>query len=120
MRGLVMTPRSVYHGQSCPHCGRRIQMGRAFVGTTLYVDPSNAAWVKTQRTPHVGIGIYVGGTQSHVETRADRELEIRVAYHRKCLEKVLAKSPLDPEESAEALNDYREKLLERYVGGGSQ
>lgn len=95
-----MTPRSVYRGRICPHCGRRIGNGRAFIGATFYVDPSFPSYIRTQRAP--------------LAHQSDREVEMRVAYHRVCVEAVLAKSPLDPEQSIEQLHEYRERLLDRY------
>jgi hypothetical protein len=46
----------------------------------------------------------------------ENEIVVRVAWHRRCLEKILTnpKGPYDPEVIASMYDEYREKLLERF------
>lgn len=94
-----MSHRSVYRGESCMHCGQRIAVGRAFFGSTYYVDPKYPDWVRAYRVN---------------KRDADRQVEIRIAYHRTCIERVLTNAPVDREQAIEQLETYRERLLEQY------
>lgn len=103
-----MGRRSVYHGLACFHCGDRIKDGRAAIVSTYYVHPrhdeENKGWVSAYSRLRFLAKHGVEMT----------ELEVRIAYHRRCVERILAKAPLEPEEEAKRFDSYRDNLLERY------
>lgn len=127
-----MTRRSVYMGLDCLHCGKRITVGRSFLGSTYYVTPPGNG----RRHPHVSAysmermlrknsignflnaaalqGMRASNTTNQVAVAADEaELEIRIAYHRACVERIVANAPDDPAEFQVKFDEYRAGLLEQ-------
>lgn len=100
-----MNRRSRYRGKDCFHCHRPIRDGQAALASTYYVRPtSKRPWVSSQSHGRYGAG--------WSEDLA--ELELRIVYHRVCVEKILANAPLDDEVALHQFNEYRDQLLVRY------
>lgn len=75
MRGLKMSSRSVYFGLTCEKCAQKVKNGEPFLGTTLFVDVLRKA-VRHFRT-------------------ANADLEIRLVWHRRCMDRILENTPVD-------------------------
>lgn len=112
MRVVRMNPRSRYHGMPCMHCHRKVATGRVALCSTyfLLVDPakSRSVYLTTQSKKRwltkKGFTIVEGFM----------ELQVRVVYHRACLEKILTGSAEDPEKVASRFEVYRGELAEEY------
>ena len=98
MRLLRMNGRSRYKGLSCLHCHKPVKDGRAVLCSTYYIrgDGRPGDRVTTYSTIRIG-----------------PEWMIRIVYHRKCMEGILARGPLDPEVEASMFDEYRARLVER-------
>lgn len=107
MRLIRMSERSVYHGLSCLHCHKRVAVGRACLTSTFYVTPGRP-WVRTQSLQHT---LDQWGMEPDGE-----EMQLRVVYHRACIEKILKRGPDDPAIDVAAFDEYRAALLERTAG----
>lgn len=100
-----MNRRSRYRGRSCFHCHRPVKDGQAALASTYYVRPtSKRPWVSSQSRGRFG-----ADWDNDVA-----ELELRIVYHRACIEQILTRTPLDPEDELAQFNEYRHKLLVRY------
>lgn len=100
-----MNRRSVYRGATCLYCHRKIRDGRAAIASTYYIrNDSKRPFVTTQSR-----GKFLAGYDDNLA-----ELELRIVYHRSCIEKVLANTPLEPEQEQANFDEYRQNLLVRY------
>lgn len=98
-----MSPRSVYKGRYCLHCHKPVQDGRAVLASTYYIIPTRTTpIVRTQRQNYGLVGL------------DEDEIEMRVVYHRSCIEKILSHAPLEPEVEQANFDDYRNQLLVRF------
>lgn len=103
-----MNARSRYAGTHCMHCHQRVAKGRAALASTYYVNPEQPYYITAYsrlRTPWLNRVAVV------------EELELRVVYHRACIEKILAHAPEDPTPAATRFERYRDGLVQRYVDG---
>lgn len=105
-----MNRRSRYrHDNYCPHCGKPIADGRVALATTLYVhnarsgDPRFRNRYKDRQ--------WVSNSGNVVD-----DVVVRVAYHRLCIEKILASGPQDLEIEKQMFEEYKEALIRRLEG----
>ena len=120
MRLVRMNKRSRYRGLDCMYCNQLIVDDRVAACSTLYVypleDQPGQAFVFSFSVKDM-IARKIGYVRKvHNRVKDGEELVVRVAWHRKCLEKILTnpKSPLDPAVAASMYEEYREQLLERF------
>lgn len=121
MRGLKIGKRSVYRGLKCMHCHRKVTEGRAVLASTFYVcagypnavhTQSQSHWLKRQiygQSP-----VYNPQTMAQMDDHLYDEIEVRVVYHRCCIEKILLGAPVDPEVEEADFDAYRAGLMERF------
>lgn len=114
MRGLKMTSRSVYHGQYCLYCHHKVKVGRAMVASTYYVCPMYPTMIGTQSQRAWLIRAAAALPGGHWDDPRFKEMQVRVVYHRACLERVLATAPVDPEVEQADFDAYRLELLDRF------
>lgn len=130
MRGLKIGKRSVYRGLKCMHCHRKVHDGSAVLASTFYVcarypklvhTQSQGNWLK--RSIMFGTGRTVGKVSTsgypvpvtfNIDDVIDDEIEVRVVYHRRCIEKILLRAPVDPEVEEADFDAYRLALMERF------
>ncbi len=122
MRLIRMNKRSRYKGLSCMYCNKYIEDDRVALCSTLYVYPD---------TPHAydppagtewwepfsfSVRDMVKRKHDDYDENMDREVRVKVGWHRLCLEKILAnpKGPYDPATVATMYEEYRASLLERF------
>jgi hypothetical protein len=100
-----MSRRSVYRGAYCLYCHKPIKEGRAALASTYYViNDIRRPMVHTQSRLR-----YLTNWQDTI-----KELELRVVYHRACIERILSHAPLEPEVDTMHFEDYRAALLARF------
>lgn len=116
MRGIVMNDRSRYAGANCMHCHQRIAKGRAAVASTYYVSPAQPYYISAYSRKHATAKL-IGLTAIWNNDPVDKELELRIVYHRACIEKILRNAPEDPIPAASRFQRYRDGLVRRYVDG---
>lgn len=105
-----MSERSVYYGQSCLHCHKRIALRRACFVTTYFVTPGRS-WVRTQAMK--GKRDTLGLWEDHED-----EMQLRIVYHRACIEGIMRRGPNDPAIEVAEFNEYRAALIERLDRAG--
>lgn len=106
-----MNRRSRYHGVHCASCSKAIATGRVAFCTTFYV-PSNQDVVVSPST-HSMTNKFKKNLKGWKFPVA--EIEVQVAFHRRCLERLLKGAPREPDEAQERFDNYRAELLERYA-----
>lgn len=119
MRGLRIGKRSVYRGLKCLHCHRKVTDGRAVLASTYYVCAGYPSSVHTQSQGHwlkrqIFHGHSVYAASSGYDDHLYDEIQVRVVYHRRCIEKILFGAPVDPEVEEADFDAYRAGLLERF------
>lgn len=127
MRLVRMNKRSRYRGLDCMYCNQLIVDDRVAVCSTLYVYPlenmpgeaftfSFSVKDMVERKMGVSPSAQARKRAAFARITGDDEIVIRVAWHRLCLEKILAnpKGPYDPAVVASMYDEYREQLLERF------
>lgn len=111
-----MSDRSRYINSYCMHCHQRIAKGRAALASTYYVNPEQPYYI----TAYSRLSGQIFNRRKSVKWNGDgvdRELELRIVYHRACIEKILGNAPDDPIPAASKFQQYRERLVRRYVDG---
>lgn len=100
MRLIRMNSRSRYKGRQCLHCHKHVADGRVGLASTYYIynHTTGRPWVMTQRLTKM----------------TDPGIEVRVVYHRKCIEKILTNGLLDPEVERTMFEEYRDSLAEQF------
>lgn len=113
MRLVRMNKRSRYKGLDCMYCNRLVVDGRVAVCSTLYVYPNERGGAFTFS---YSVKDMIRRRVAGAEPVSENEIQVRVVWHRKCLEKILTnpRGPFDPEVEASMYDEYREQLLERF------
>lgn len=96
MRLIRMNRRSRYRGKICLHCHHSVRDDQVALASTYYVDPNdNGGPVLSYQTPRSCV-------------------EVKVVYHRKCVDKILMKDMYDRDVEKEMFEEYRNLMIERY------
>lgn len=118
MRLIRMSERSRYRGLECMYCNRKITNGRVALASTFYVSPTKwrtyAGWKASEQDPTKVLVNPVMAAHRQWKMFPPLEIQVRIVYHRRCIEKVLSRGPYDVREEASMFDRYREGLKERF------